>query len=219
MSTATLATPTLAAPVALAPYQPVVAARALNASKTYGKGDAVVRALDGVDVDVLRRPVHRHHGPVGLRQVDPDAHHRRPRHAHERRASSSATPTSATLNDKQLTQLRRDRIGFIFQAFNLVPTLTALENITLPMALAGRKPDQAWLDPSSTPSASASRLNHRPSRALRRPAAACRRRPGPGQPAGDHLRRRADRQPRLPHRRRDPVVHAPGRPRAWARRS
>ena len=57
------------------------------------------------------------------------------------------------LNDKQLTQLRRDRIGFIFQAFNLVPTLTALENITLPLMLAGRKPDQAVARRrSSTPS-------------------------------------------------------------------
>ena len=60
----------------------------------------------------------------------------------------------STLNDKQLTQLRRDRIGFIFQAFNLVPTLTALENITLPMTLAGRKPDPDWLDSWSTPSVS-----------------------------------------------------------------
>ena len=52
----------------------------------------------------------------------------------------------STLDDKRLTLLRRDKIGFIFQAFNLVPTLTALENITLPMALAGRKPDPSWLD-------------------------------------------------------------------------
>ena len=50
------------------------------------------------------------------------------------------------LDDKRLTHLRRDKIGFVFQAFNLIPTLTALENITLPMALAGRKPDQEWLD-------------------------------------------------------------------------
>ncbi|GAA3059802.1 hypothetical protein GCM10020000_48380 [Streptomyces olivoverticillatus] len=50
------------------------------------------------------------------------------------------------LKDKKLTRLRRDRIGFIFQAFNLLPTLNALENITLPMDIAGRKPDQAWLD-------------------------------------------------------------------------
>ena len=51
----------------------------------------------------------------------------------------------STLNDRQLTQLRRERVGFIFQAFNLVPTLTAIENITLPLTLAGRKPDREWL--------------------------------------------------------------------------
>src|SRR4029453_14606301 len=50
------------------------------------------------------------------------------------------------LSDKALTRLRRDRIGFVFQAFNLVPTLTALENIVLPISLAGRRPDRAWLD-------------------------------------------------------------------------
>jgi len=67
------------------------------------------------------------------------------------------------LNDRQLTQLRRDHIGFIFQAFNLVPTLTALENITLPSALAGRKPDRAWLDHVVDTVGLRSRLSHRPS--------------------------------------------------------
>ena len=60
--------------------------------------------------------------------------------------SSSATSTSRTLSEKQLTLLRRDQVGFVFQAFNLVPTLTAAENITLPLDIAGRKPDQAWFD-------------------------------------------------------------------------
>ena len=67
------------------------------------------------------------------------------------------------LDDKQLTQLRRDKIGFIFQAFNLVPTLTALENITLPMTLAGRKPDQEWLDLVVETVGLGNRLKHRPS--------------------------------------------------------
>jgi len=67
------------------------------------------------------------------------------------------------LNDKQLTHLRRDHIGFIFQAFNLVPTLTALENITLPMTLAGRKPDQQWLDVVIDTVGLSSRVKHRPS--------------------------------------------------------
>ena len=67
------------------------------------------------------------------------------------------------LNDRQLTQLRRDHVGFIFQSFNLVPTLTALENITLPSALAGRKPDRAWLDHVVNTVGLRSRLSHRPS--------------------------------------------------------
>ena len=67
------------------------------------------------------------------------------------------------LGEKALTLLRRDRVGFVFQAFNLVPTLTAIENITLPMDLAGRKPDQAWLDRIVSTVGLADRLNHRPS--------------------------------------------------------
>jgi putative ABC transport system ATP-binding protein len=67
------------------------------------------------------------------------------------------------LNDKQLTAVRRDRIGFVFQSFNLLATLTALENITLPMAIAGRRPDPAWLDRVVTIVGLADRLRHRPS--------------------------------------------------------
>src|SRR5206468_6716191 len=66
-------------------------------------------------------------------------------------------------NDKQLTGVRRDRIGFVFQSFNLLPTLTALENITLPMAIAGRKPDQDWLRRVVATVGLADRLGHRPS--------------------------------------------------------
>jgi putative ABC transport system ATP-binding protein len=68
-----------------------------------------------------------------------------------------------TLNDKKLTKLRRDRLGFVFQAFNLVPTLTAIENITLPMDLAGRKPDPVWLDLVVSTVGLSERLKHRPS--------------------------------------------------------
>jgi len=67
------------------------------------------------------------------------------------------------LNDKDLTKLRRDKIGFIFQAYNLVPTLTAAENITLPMDIAGRKPDQAWVDRLIKTVGLTDRLSHRPS--------------------------------------------------------
>jgi putative ABC transport system ATP-binding protein len=68
-----------------------------------------------------------------------------------------------SLNDKALTLLRRDKVGFIFQAYNLVPTLTALENITLPMDLAGRKPERAWLDRVVDTIGLSDRLGHRPS--------------------------------------------------------
>jgi putative ABC transport system ATP-binding protein len=69
----------------------------------------------------------------------------------------------SSLNDRQLTILRRDRVGFVFQAFNLVPTLTALENITLPMALAGRHGDRAWIDQVVSAVGLGDRLPHRPS--------------------------------------------------------
>jgi putative ABC transport system ATP-binding protein len=66
------------------------------------------------------------------------------------------------LDDKRLTRLRRDAVGFIFQAFNLLPTLTALENITLPMDIAGRKPDKHWLDTVIDTVGLSDRLSHRP---------------------------------------------------------
>ena len=69
----------------------------------------------------------------------------------------------SALSEKELTQVRRDRIGFVFQAYNLIPTLTAIENITLPMALAGRKPDQEWLDRVIDTVGLRDRLTHRPS--------------------------------------------------------
>ena len=161
-----------------APVATTLAATAHNATKVYGHGEAQVRALDGVTVEFGSRPLHRHHGPVGLGQVDAHALPRRARHAHVGLGVRSATPTSAKLNDRQLTQLRRDRIGFIFQAFNLVPTLTALENITLPSALAGRKPDKAWLDHVIDTVGLRNRLEAPPVGALRWSAAARRRRPG-----------------------------------------
>ena len=69
----------------------------------------------------------------------------------------------SSLSEKQLTLLRRDKIGFVFQAFNLVPTLTAYENITLPMDLAGRKPDSDWLHQIISTVGLTDRLHHRPS--------------------------------------------------------
>ncbi len=139
-----------------------IAARAVDASKIYGKGDTEVRALDGVTVDFEAHAYTAIMGPSGsgkstLMQC----------------VAGLDTLTSgqvfvgdsdlSRLSEKQLTMLRRDKIGFVFQAFNLVPTLTAEENITLPMALAGRKPDQAWLDQVVTTVGLRDRLHHRPS--------------------------------------------------------
>ena len=124
-----------------------------------------------------------------------------------------------TLNDRKLTQLRRDRIGFVFQSFNLVPTLTAAENIALPIALAGRKPDRGWVDNVVDTVGLGDRLDAPSVGALRWSAAARRGGAGARREPADHLRRRAHRQPRLPHGRRDPRVHAPGRRASSARPS
>ena len=136
-------------------------------------------------VDVRARPVHRDHGPVRapgkstlmhcLAGLD-DAHRRRGVHRRHRPHRRSTT--------SELTQLRRDAVGFVFQAFNLVPTLTAMENITLPLDIAGRKPDQEWLDTVIDTVGLRDRLEPPAERALRRPAAAGRLRPRAGQPAG-----------------------------------
>ena len=104
------------------------AARAVDLSKTYGVGQAIVKALDVVS-RVQSRRVHRGDGAVRLGQVDADALLRRARHRHVGARSSSATPRSDAAQDKALTRLRRDQIGFVFQSYNLVPTLTAEENI------------------------------------------------------------------------------------------
>jgi putative ABC transport system ATP-binding protein len=137
-------------------------ARAVGATKVYGTGDTTVRALDGVDVDFARGRFTAIMGPSGSGKSTL-------MHC----VAGLDTLTSGqvfigdtdlrTLNDRQLTKLRRDRVGFVFQAFNLVPTLTAGENISLPLALAGRNADPAWLDAVIRTVGLADRLTHRPS--------------------------------------------------------
>jgi putative ABC transport system ATP-binding protein len=139
-----------------------VAACVVDASKVYGRGDNEVRALDRVSVDFVSGRFTTIMGPSGsgkstLMHV----------------VAGLDTLTSgrvivggtdlSELNERRLTQLRRDRIGFIFQSFNLVPTLTASENIALPARLAGHKPDAAWFDHIVATVGLGSRLNHRPS--------------------------------------------------------
>ena len=113
------------------------------------------------------------------------------------------------MSDKRLTELRRDKVGFVFQQFNLLPTLTAEENIPLPLAIAGRKPDPGWFDTVVAAVGLARPARPPADRAVRRPAAAGGLRPGAGRPAGGGLRRRADRQPRLALRRRGARLPAP----------
>ncbi len=138
------------------------AARGIDLVKVYGQGDAAVRALDGVSVDFASGHFSAIMGPSGsgkstlmhcMAGLDTIT---------SGRVFVGDTELSS-LNDKDLTRLRRDRVGFIFQAYNLVPTLTAGENITLPMDIAGRKPDQAWVDRLIDTVGLRDRLSHRPS--------------------------------------------------------
>jgi putative ABC transport system ATP-binding protein len=144
------------------PPTTAVAARAVHASKIYGSGETEVRALDDVDVDFDRGAFTAIMGPSGSGKSTL---------LHCIAGLDTLTSGQvflgdvelSSLNEKRLTQVRRDRIGFIFQTYNLIPTLNALENITLPMALAGRKPDQAWLDHVIDTVTLRPRLSHRPS--------------------------------------------------------
>jgi putative ABC transport system ATP-binding protein len=137
------------------------AARAVAASKVYGKGDTEVRALDSIDVEFGRAQYTAIMGPSGsgkstLLHCIAGLDRLTSGHAFLGDLDISA------LSEKQLTEVRRDRIGFVFQAYNLIPTLNALENITLPAALAGRRPDEAWLNQVVDAVRLRERLTHRP---------------------------------------------------------
>ena len=139
-----------------------LAARAVQASKVYGHGSTAVTALDDVTVDLPAGRFTAVMGPSGsgkstlmhcLAGLDD-------------LTSGQVFVGDVELNrlsERELTRLRRDRIGFVFQAFNLIPTLTAIENITLPSSLAGRSPDKGWLDEVIAATGLADRVRHRPS--------------------------------------------------------
>lgn len=138
------------------------AARMVDGVKVYGQGATLVRALDGVSVEFRPAEFAAIMGPSGsgkstllhcLAGLD---------RLTEGHVLIDGVDVK-TLSDKAMTVLRRERIGFVFQAFNLVPTLSARENILLPLALAGRKVDDAWLDRLVTSLGIADRLEHRPS--------------------------------------------------------
>ncbi|HET6627871.1 MAG TPA: ABC transporter ATP-binding protein [Nocardioidaceae bacterium] len=138
------------------------AARAVDLTKVYGKGQAEVHALDGVTLDLYAGQFTAIMGPSGSGKSTL---------MHCLAALDTATSGQvligdtdlSTLNDKSLTELRRDDIGFVFQSFNLVPTLSAQENILLPLSIAGRKPDMAWFDTVIDTVNLRDRLGHRPS--------------------------------------------------------
>ena len=148
---------TTAAPPAVA-----VAVRARDVVKTYGRGDTAVRALDGASLSIPAGQFTAVMGPsgsgkstlmhalAGLDDVDAG------------QVLLGGTDLTA-LSERQRTLVRRDRIGFVFQSFNLVPTLTAAENIELPLTLAGRRPDRDWLDQLAGTLGLTQRLHHRPS--------------------------------------------------------
>ena len=139
----------------------IAAASARGATKTYGTRDTEVLALDQVDIDFAAGQFTAIMGPSGSGKSTL---------MHCMAGLDRLTAGSVTVGDvdittaseKQLTQLRRDRLGFIFQAFNLVPTLTAIENITLPMDLAGTKPDKEWVKHVIATVGLSNRLRHRP---------------------------------------------------------
>ncbi|RKN37364.1 ABC transporter ATP-binding protein [Streptomyces hoynatensis] len=139
-----------------------VAAKATDLTKVYGEGETRVVALDHVSVEFGQAEFTAIMGPSGSGKSTL---------MHCMAGLDTVTSGSATigdteltgLRDKRLTQLRRDRVGFIFQTFNLLPTLNALENIRLPMDIAGRKPDPEWLKRVIATVGLADRLRHRPS--------------------------------------------------------
>jgi putative ABC transport system ATP-binding protein len=144
-----------------APISTTAAARAVEVTKVYGSGDTAVHALDGVSVEFRRAQYAAIMGPSGsgkstllhcLAGLD--------------RVTSGQVflgdDEISAMSEKQLTLVRRDKIGFVFQSYNLVPTLTGMENIALPLALAGRKPDPEWLDQIIETVHLADRVEHRP---------------------------------------------------------
>ncbi|MDQ1441685.1 MAG: putative transport system ATP-binding protein [Acidimicrobiaceae bacterium] len=146
----------------IAAEAPAPAARAVDAVKIHGRGNTVVRALDGVTVELEHNRFTAIMGPSGSGKSTL---------LHCLAGLDTLTSGHVYVGDKDLgdlseralTRLRRDRLGFIFQAYNLLPTLTAGENITLPLALAGRRADPLWLELVVDVVGLSDRLNHRPS--------------------------------------------------------
>lgn len=138
------------------------AARAVGATKVYGTGDTAIRALDDVTIDIERGGFTAIMGPSGSGKSTL---------MHCLAGLDTLTSGDVflgdvklrTLTDKELTLLRRDKVGFVFQAFNLIPTLTAEENVRLPLTIAGQSGDEAWIRQIIGILGLDDRLGHRPS--------------------------------------------------------
>jgi len=146
----------------MASKKPATAARARRVSKFYGEGEARIAALDDVSIEIERSRLTAIMGPSGSGKSTL---------MHVMAGLDTVSKGSvwlgrvnmSSLKEKELTKLRRDKIGFVFQSFNLIPTLTASENITLPIEIAGAKPDQEWVEQIIDKVGLANRLTHRPS--------------------------------------------------------
>lgn len=138
-----------------------VAARATDLEKSYGKGDAQVKALDGVSIEIYGGEFTAVMGPSGSGKSTL-MHCMAALDAPTGGTVTIGDTTLAKLDDKSLTLMRREKIGFVFQSFNLVPTLTAEENILLPLSIAGKKPDPQWYENVISAVGLADRLGHRP---------------------------------------------------------
>ncbi|MFF4410544.1 ABC transporter ATP-binding protein [Streptomyces sp. NPDC001404] len=138
-----------------------IAAATTDLSKVYGSGETRVVALDRVSISFREGEFTAIMGPSGCGKSTL-MHCVAGLDSFDSGSVRIGTTELGSLDDRQLTALRRDRIGFVFQAFNLLPTLTALENITLPMTIAGRRPDPQWLDQVVSMVGLSGRLDHRP---------------------------------------------------------
>ena len=137
------------------------AARVRNLTKTYGSGQALVRALDDVTLDLVAGEFTAVMGPSGSGKSTL-MHCCAALDTGDSGSVFIGEQDLTRLKDKALTRLRRDEIGFVFQSFNLVPTLTARENILLPLSIAGRRPDPEWYDGVVATVGLGDRLTHKP---------------------------------------------------------
>jgi putative ABC transport system ATP-binding protein len=139
----------------------IPAARVRHLTKTYGKGDALVRALDDISLDLFAGEFTAVMGASGSGKSTL-MHCCAALDRGDSGAVFIGDQDLSAMKDKALTMLRRDAVGFVFQSFNLVPTLNARENILLPMAIAGRTPERAWFDEVIAAVGLGDRLTHKP---------------------------------------------------------